>query len=697
MATHKNRRRWGAELFELFGSMRFAITLLVVICIASAIGSLIEQNREEIFYLDSFGTYWYLVFSKFGVSHIYNTTWFLVVMAFLVFSTTLCLIRNVPKIVNDMRSFKAYVRQSSWRAFHHKIDIATAYSHAQSLAMAKLWLHKNGYAYQEKQEGDTILLAAKKGSSNRLGYIFAHLAIIVICMGGLLDSELPNRIGIWLGNKTPIPTAASFLSEVPPTSIFSSGNMSFRGNIDVSEGGTTDHAMLTLGDDNYVQSLPFSVTLNKFIIEYYQTNGMPKRFASDVTITDYVTGKKEQKIIEVNHPYEMHGISLYQSSFHDGGSKVTLLGHAVQGENTNSFEVNTNVGGVSEFTTEVNGVRQQWRLRVDDFRLMNIEDLNRADAMHTPKDFQTQLLAVTGSASNEQSENLVNVGPSVRYTLTDASNQSIHYQNYMLPIMLDQHLVYLAGVKFPMDRGFSYVRIPVDEKGGMGEFLALRAALNNAALRHQAAKAYVDKVGQQPLSQADILTLAERALDIFATSGFKGLEDYVDGVGVPEKEHIPEKIRQSVKHILRDYLMFSMVELRNSVRQQMGMSILHYTDSVEAEKQAKWFDAAMVALSDIVHYPSPVMLSLQNFKHIQATVLQATRSPGKHGVYLGCLLLVLGVFQMFYVKERRIWLWVVPNGNASHIRAAMTSQKRNLDFEREFTKFEHDFMALKGG
>lgn len=40
------------------------------------------------------------------------------------------------------------------------------------------------------------LLAAKKGSSNRLGFIFAHLAIVVICIGGLLDSELPNRLQI---------------------------------------------------------------------------------------------------------------------------------------------------------------------------------------------------------------------------------------------------------------------------------------------------------------------------------------------------------------------------------------------------------------------------------------------------------------------------------------------------------------------
>ncbi len=32
-----------------------------------------------------------------------------------------------------------------------------------------------------------VLLAGQKGSANRLGYICAHTALIVICLGGLLD------------------------------------------------------------------------------------------------------------------------------------------------------------------------------------------------------------------------------------------------------------------------------------------------------------------------------------------------------------------------------------------------------------------------------------------------------------------------------------------------------------------------------
>jgi cytochrome c biogenesis protein len=47
---------------------------------------------------------------------------------------------------------------------------------------------------------------------------------------------------------------------------------------------------------------------------------------------------------------------------------------------------------------------------------------------------------------------------------------------------------------------------------------------------------------------------------------------------------------------------------------------------------------------------------------VKASVLQVTRSPGKKVVYLGCLLLVLGIFSMFYIRERRIWVWVRAGG-----------------------------------
>jgi cytochrome c biogenesis protein len=84
------------------------------------------------------------------------------------------------------------------------------------------------------------------------------------------------------------------------------------------------------------------------------------------------------------------------------------------------------------------------------------------------------------------------------------------------------------------------------------------------------------------------------------------------------------------------------------------------------------------------------MLTLKSFNHVQASVFQVSRTPGKFIVYLGCLLLVLGVFTMFYVRDRRIWVWLRPaeQANGTRVLAAMTSQKRTLDFNREFDRFK---------
>ena len=103
---------------------------------------------------------------------------------------------------------------------------------------------------------------------------------------------------------------------------------------------------------------------------------------------------------------------------------------------------------------------------------------------------------------------------------------------------------------------------------------------------------------------------------------------------------------------------------------------------------------ALLALANLPEYPVPVLIQLQNFDHVQASVFQVTRSPGTSIVYLGCLLLMLGIFAMFYIHDRRIWVWIQPNSGNSRLTAAMTSQRRTLDFEQEFERHKAVFDTL---
>ena len=79
-----------ADVIELLSSMRFAISALVVVCMASAIGTIVGQNAPSINYVNQFGAFWAEVFSALDIFRVYNAPWFLGVMGLMLASTSLC-------------------------------------------------------------------------------------------------------------------------------------------------------------------------------------------------------------------------------------------------------------------------------------------------------------------------------------------------------------------------------------------------------------------------------------------------------------------------------------------------------------------------------------------------------------------------------------------------------------------------------
>ena len=88
---------------ELLSSMRFAISLLTLICIASVIGTVLKQHEPLNNYINQFGPFWSQVFGALNLYAVYSAWWFMLILAFLVTSTTLCIVRNTPKILADLR------------------------------------------------------------------------------------------------------------------------------------------------------------------------------------------------------------------------------------------------------------------------------------------------------------------------------------------------------------------------------------------------------------------------------------------------------------------------------------------------------------------------------------------------------------------------------------------------------------------
>src|SRR5690606_26134160 len=146
---------------------------------------------------------------------------------------------------------------------------------------------------------------------------------------GLLDSELPVRLQVWFGGKQPV-TENMLISEVPEQGKLSLNNPSYRANMLVTEGGRSSNGIISVDEGVLVQPLPFTLKLNKFIVDYYST-GMPSSFKSEVEVSDPVTGESFNQTIEVNEPLRYKGVTVYQSSFDDGGSAVHLTGYPLVG------------------------------------------------------------------------------------------------------------------------------------------------------------------------------------------------------------------------------------------------------------------------------------------------------------------------------------------------------------------------------
>ena len=218
VSTEGMKVNWGSRTLracvELLSSMRFSISLLTVICIASVIGTVLKQQEPLSNYVNQFGPFWAQVFSLASLNTVYSAWWFLLILAFLVVSTSLCIARNTPKILADFSQLKENVREQSLKAFGHRAQAALAESPEAAARRIGQTLVQSGWKVKLQQRNAGWMVAAKKGAVNKLGYIAAHSAIVLICIGGLLDGDMIVRAQMLLNGKSTY-TGGGLIADVP--------------------------------------------------------------------------------------------------------------------------------------------------------------------------------------------------------------------------------------------------------------------------------------------------------------------------------------------------------------------------------------------------------------------------------------------------------------------------------------------------
>jgi cytochrome c biogenesis protein len=626
--------------------MSFAVSMLVFLGIASIIGTILKQNEPYENYIIKFGQFWFGFFEKMGLYDVYHSVWFLTILLFLVLSTTLCIIKNTPTILKDFSVFKDSLEEKSLLSFTHHFVIKNKKTINTSKILDYLKQAKFKIKEKSKENGD-ILIIAKKGNYQRLGYILTHIGVVVICLGGLLDGNLIFKAQEIFGYKK-IETLDIPASKVPEVSRLGIGNTSFRANMTLAEGSSDNVAFVRIKDGYLVQDLPFKITLKDFRINHYST-GMPKSFESDLVISDPELSQDITKTISVNHPFTYKGIAIYQSDFQDGGTKLDIKLRSL-------FNSGTSQKIEGKIFDKVKLDKDQITYEFNDFKKFNVLHLKEGEK-----------------------EKPRNVGPSVTFKVRNSSGQAREYLSYQYAMPIDGRSFFISGMRETPQEEFKYLKIPADTKGSIEEFMLFKDALQNKILIEAVAKKMANQSANADKNN-DVKESFEKSvyklMTLFAQGGFSNIAENID-------KNIPDNEKQKA---VQTYL--KIIDIASSELYKDRFNLNHKELD---QSRILFIQDALNAYSDMFFYGVPYYFELTSYEQKEASGLQLTKSPGQFWVYLGSFSLVLGIFSMIYLHERKLWLLIKAKGG---VICALSSNRKNIDFENDYRQLIQEIKKI---
>lgn len=647
------RRRLGWVLLEFLGSMNLAITLLVVVAVASIIGTVLQQNQPYSNYVLKLGSFWFEVFRGLGLYDVYGAVWFIGILAFLILSTSVCVYRKAPLVLREMNRFRTQVQLHSLRGFHQRAEwrLPDRDPEAAQEVVTGI-LRARRYRWRVEDRGDHRIVAAMRGRFSRLGYLCTHVAVVVIGVGGLLDGNLWLKIKEWRGDIA-VETRDLMARDMPPASRLAPGAVpAFRGNVMLPEGSAANFVFLRVRDGFLLQELPFAIELIDFQVEYHAT-GQPKSFLSRVRIHDrqHLGDQPLEADIRVNHPLTYRGYTLYQSDFGDGGSNLELRMWPLTAPQPKPVAMQGKVGD----TLRLSGPSGPLSLELDDFRLFNL--LPEPDSRPGDRKFRS-------------------FGPSFSFKLRDAAGEAREYFNYMAPVQLENRWFYISGMRDRPNAAFRYLHVPMDPSYSPERFLRFNARLRDVAGLRQLVARSIPAVGDSQL-QRDLDQVRLNLVDLFVRGGFTAVIERARAV-------VPAERLQDATTLYLNLLRDTLAEVFIEVLREEGVDL----DEGVGEREEAFFNDAVSALAVLSEHGSPFFLQLTGFQQVEASGLQVTRSAVTRVVYAGFALLIIGIFIMFYTSHRRLWVWLAVEDGNTRLVVAGASNRRQAEFAVEFAELQ---------
>lgn len=310
------------EFKLFFSSIKLTIVLLIVIAVASVIGTLIPQQDAAHEFLHGRAAWVVYVFNVLQLGNIFRSVWFTFLLGLLSLNLVVCSWNRLPA------AWKLFTRKCSpgrGNIFH---AAGFEWSHTSPARLPEetkrieALMKKSYRRVSATQTADGTIICGDKGAISYLGAYIIHAGVLVIILGAL--------VGIFFG---------------------------FKGFANIMEGDSVQAAQLLSGKG--VKQLGFAVRCDKFTVEFYET-GQPKMFRSDLTFSKGNQVLKKGALM-VNHPIEIEGIRFYQSSYGSIADKAQIrvlkndrdLAHASLTEN-GQLELPDKAGHIKLLRLETN-------------------------------------------------------------------------------------------------------------------------------------------------------------------------------------------------------------------------------------------------------------------------------------------------------------------------------------------------------
>lgn len=161
-------------------------------------------------------------------------------------------------------------------------------------------------------------------------------------------------------------------------------------------------------------------------------------------------------------------------------------------------------------------------------------------------------------------------------------------------------------------------------------------------------------------------------------------EGYDDGV-VLEVENGASKVRKKFIVGFGEQVVWPEERMTLGVVNRMGsrMNALArgqiWLKSGESEPVQFWVNSGQSALVE-----RPTGNYVLTMRPLYATGLQVTKDPGVWYVYLGCVMMLVGLYVAFFMSHRKIWLYISGDDAGSTLQVAGSSNKNKLGFENDF-------------